>query len=149
MFGFTFRETMRGRFFLLSDPLTERKITFSLIAQAAQLRRFALDKTCYIAGHVTADGLATNQSLVGTLKLLLVQEGRLPYRFSFAGDDGRSYAFVGQKEFSLLAPIQTMTELPAAIYDENQAEIARATVHFDIQNDLGQFLRSFRPGVFL
>ncbi len=146
MIGFSFRETMRGRFFLLSDPLVERKLSFSLVAQADQLRRFLVDKTCHISGHVTAEGLATERPLVGTLKLLLLNERRLPYRFSFTGDDGKPYAFVGQKEFSPLAPIQTMTELPAYLYDGADAEIARAKVHFDVANDLGRFVRSFRPG---
>lgn len=147
MIGFSFRETMQGRFFLLSDPLVERKLTFSLVAQAQHLRRFALDKTCRITGHVTAEGLATEQPLVGTLKLLVLHERRLPYRFTFKGDNGEPLSFVGQKEFSPLAPIQTMTDLPGYLYDGADIEIARAKVHFDIANDLGHFLRSFRPGL--
>ena len=147
MIGFSFRETMRGRFFLLDAPLVEKKLSFSGVAQAKHLRRFALDRTCEIVGHITAEGIATEQPLIGTLKLLLITERRLPYRFSFSGDDGKPYTFVGQKEFSPLAPIQTMSDLPAYLYDGANVEIARVKVHFDMRNDLGRFVRSFRPGL--
>ena len=37
-----------------------------------------------------------------------------------------------------------MTVLPASLYSEQGLELARATVHFALRNDLAGFLGSFR-----
>ncbi len=145
MIGFSFRETMRGHFYWLKQPMEEKSLVFSLSARAGHLRRFLVDKTCDVDGHVDAEGLAEQAPLNGTLRLTLLDERRLPYRFTFAGKDGRTYEFRGQKDISVLDPVVTMTTLPASLYDDGGAEVARATVYFDVKRDLRSFLRSFRP----
>src|SRR5450755_1025851 len=109
--GFSFRETMSGSYWRLETPTDERAIAFTIDARAGDLRRFARDKTWRITGTVDAEGLATRQALEGTLAFRLLDERRLPYRFQFVGDDGKDYELSGQKEWSGLAPIESMTLL--------------------------------------
>jgi hypothetical protein len=146
--GFSFRETMSGSYWRLETPTDERAIAFTIDARAADLRRFARDKTWRITGTVDAEGLATRQALEGTLAFRLLDERRLPYRFQFVGDDGKDYELSGQKEWSGLAPIESMTLLPASLYDADGAELARATLRFDLRSDLGSWMKSFRIHLF-
>ena len=146
--GFSFRETMSGSYWRLDAPTDEKAIAFRIEARAADLRRFARDKTWHITGTIDAEGLATARALDGTLVFKLVDERRLPYRFRFTGDDGRPYELSGQKEYSGLAPLESLTLLPASLYDEAGEEIARATLRFDARSDLGRWLKSFRLHLF-
>src|SRR5271170_6798798 len=109
--GFSFRETMSGSYWRLETPTDERALSFTIDARARSIRRFARDKTWTITGTVDAEGLATRQPLEGTLAFRLLDERRLPYRFSFTGDDGKRYELSGQKEWSGLAPVESMTLL--------------------------------------
>jgi hypothetical protein len=146
--GFSFRETMSGSYWRLETPTDERAIAFTIDARAGDLRRFARDKTWRITGTVDAEGLATRQALEGTLAFRLLDERRLPYRFQFVGDDGKDYELSGQKEWSGLAPIESMTLLPASLYDADGAELARATLRFDLRSDLASWMKSFRIHLF-
>jgi hypothetical protein len=146
--GFSFRETMSGSYWRLDAPAEERAISFTIDARARDLRRFARDRTWHITGSVDAEGLASRRPLDGTLAFRLVDERRLPYRFDFVGDDGQRYELSGQKEWSGLAPIESMTLLPASLYDQHGDEFARATLRFDARADLGRWLKSFRLHLF-
>ena len=146
--GFSFRETMSGSYWRLETPTDERAIAFTIDARAGDLRRFARDKTWRITGTVDAEGLATKQALEGTLAFRLLDERRLPYRFQFVGDDGKDYELSGQKEWSGLAPIESMTLLPASLYGADGGELARATLRFDLRSDLASWLKSFRLHLF-
>jgi hypothetical protein len=146
--GFSFRETMSGNYWRLDAPTDERAIAFTIEARADDLRRFARDKTWRITGTIDAEGLASAREIDGTLSFKLYGERRLPYRFSFVGDDGHGYEFSGQKEYSGLSPIQSMTLLPASLYDTDGEELARAMLRFDVRSDLWRWLRSFRLHLF-
>jgi hypothetical protein len=146
--GFSFRETMSGIYWRLETPTEERAITFTIDAEARSVRRFVRDKTWSIKGTIDAEGLATARPLEGTLVFRLLDERRLPYRFSFTGDDGRSYELSGQKEWSGLAPVASMTLLPASLYGPDGVELARATLRFDLRSDLGRWMKSFRLHLF-
>jgi hypothetical protein len=146
--GFSFRETMSGSYWRLEEPTEERAIAFTIEARARDLRRFARDKTWRITGTVDAEGLASNRDLEGTLAFRLLDERRLPYRFTFVGDDGKGYELSGQKEWSGLAPLESMTLLPASLYDADGGELARATLRFDLRADLGRWVKSFRVHLF-
>jgi hypothetical protein len=146
--GFQFKETMRGSYHLLADPADERAIEFTIVSKAKDLRRFARDKTCAIEGDVQVEKLASKRPLSGTLGLLLLDERRLPYRFTFTGDDDKTYELRGQKDWTPMAPIDSMTTLPASIYDELGEEIGRATLRFDLRHDLAKFLRSWKLKLF-
>ena len=146
--GFSFRETMSGSYWRLETPTEERAIAFTIDARARDLRRFARDKTWTITGTVDAEGLASKRPLEGTLAFRLLDERRLPYRFKFTGDDGRDYELSGQKEWSGLSPIESMTLLPASLYDADGGELARATLRFDLRSDLASWMKSFRIHLF-
>lgn len=142
--GFRFRETMRGSYYRVDAPVEDRAIEIVLTVETTDLRRFARDKTWTVTGHIDAEGLATRRALDGTLEMRLFDERRLPYRCRFTGDDGAAYELRGQKELLPISPIDSLTVLPASIYDANGEEIARVVLRFDARNELRPFLRSFR-----
>jgi hypothetical protein len=146
--GFSFRETMSGSYWLLDAPTDERAITFTIEARAADVRRFLRDRIWKVTGNVDAEGLATSRPLEGTLTFKLLDERRLPYRFTFTGDDGAAYELSGQKEWSGLSPILSLTLLPATLYDAGGRELGRATLRFDWRSDFGRWLKSFRWHLF-
>jgi hypothetical protein len=143
-FGFAFRETMRGTYYLLADPTNERAMRFTVSVRAKGLRAFAREPVASIEGQVSCEGFATDKPLVGTLAFRLHDQKRLVYEFRFGGDDGKAYRFRGQKDVTPLAPIESFTTLPGSLYDESSKEIGRATVHFDLRGDWKKFVRSFR-----
>ena len=147
--GFSFRETMSGTYWRLDAPTDERAIEFRLRASTSDVARFARDKTWNVrTGTLDAEGLATSRPLEGTLAFRLLDERRLPYRLLFAGDDGARYELSGQKEWTGLAPLESMTLLPASLYDAGGQEIGRATLRFDARADLLRWLKSFRLHLF-
>lgn len=142
--GFQFKETMTGTYHLLATPLEERAITFTIGAKVDGLRRFLKDKTASIQGEVDVEGFADKRPLEGTLGLKLLDERRLPYEFTFTGNDEREYRFRGQKDFTLIAVTDSMTVLPASLYDAAGNEIGRAVLRFDMSHDLRSFLKSWK-----
>jgi hypothetical protein len=142
--GFSFRETMSGAYWRLDAPTDERAIAFTIEARAADVLRFARDKTCQVRGTIDAEELASGREVTGTLVLRLVDERRLPYRLAFRGDDGRSYELSGQKEWTGVSPVRSLTTLPATLYDDRGEEVGRAILRFDWRSNLGEWLRSFR-----
>ena len=103
MLGFQFKETMTGTYYLLASPLDERAITFTIGAKVDGLRKFVKDKLATIEGEVDVEGFADKRPLKGTLGLKLLDERRLPYEFTFTGNDDREYRFRGQKDFNAIA----------------------------------------------
>jgi hypothetical protein len=146
--GFSFQETMSGSYWLLDQPTEERAIAFTVEAYAPDVRRFAIDKTWRLRGTVDAERLASACVLEGTLLFKLLDERRLPYRLIFTGDDGRRYELSGQKEWSTLAPFESMTLLPATLYDAAGDELGRATLRFDLRADWARWMKSFRIRLF-
>jgi hypothetical protein len=144
MLGFTFNETMAGTYHRLDEPLVERAIKFSVAAKVDGIRRFLRDKTARIEGEVEVEGLAAKRPLKGTLGLMLLDQRRLPYDFTFRGDDGKDYRFHGQKDVTMIGLHDTMTTLPASLYDVDGNEIGRAVLRFDVRGDLMKFLRSWK-----
>ncbi|MDP9150125.1 MAG: hypothetical protein M3O36_09325 [Myxococcota bacterium] len=142
--GFSFCETLRGRYWRLDAPADERAICVTLNADAGDVRGFARRKSWRITGTIEAEGLATARQLSGTVGSALFEERRLPYRLAFEGDDGRHYELSGQKEWSGLAPIASITLLPASLYDERGEEIARAILRLDVRTDGVRCVRSLR-----
>jgi len=136
---------MRGSYYMLSKPEEERAMEFSIEARVDNLRRFARDLNARIRGVVTLEGLCKHANLDGTLGLKLARENRLPYDFSFTADDGKKYRLRGEKNFIVFGIIESLTTLPASLYDADDHEIGRATVRFDLRSDWKKFLFSFRP----
>ena len=145
--GFSFEETMSGSYYLLDEPLVERAISFSIGARVDGMRQFLKDRTARIEGEVYVEGLADHRPLQGTLGLKLLDERRLPYSFTFRANDGREYRLQGQKDVTMIALADTMTTLPASLYDDTGREIGRCVLRFDVRQDLTSFLRSWRPRI--
>lgn len=142
--GFAFGETLRGNYYLLAEPTEERAMSFTIRAVTDGLASFAHDPVAHIEGRLSLEGLADDVSLHGTLAFRLRSRGRLAYDFSFAGDDGRPYRFRGQKDFKPLAIVESFTTLSGSLYDEDEHEIGRSTLRFDLRSDLAKWLGSFR-----
>ncbi len=140
----SFRETLSGSYWLLDSPVDERALTLRYEARTSRLGTFVRSRTCLLAGTIDAEQLASGCELEGTLALGQIEERRLPYRFSFRGDDGRRYQLTGQKEWSGLAPVESLTLLPATLSDEHGEELARAMLRFDLRADWTHWLSSFR-----
>lgn len=142
--GFFFREAMRGSYWKIDSPAEEHAIELHGILRARDVRRFALDKTWELEGEIDLEGFATKRPVQGSVAFRLLDERRMPYRARFVADDGRTYELRGQKEWSPIAPIESISTLPASIYDVDGREIARATLRFDVRNDVGRLVKSLR-----
>jgi hypothetical protein len=142
--GFSFEETMSGSYHLLSSQLDERAISFTIRARVAGIRQFLKDRLARVEGEVHLEGFADHRPLEGTLALKLPGERRLTYDFNFRANDGESCRFHGQKDVTMIGLHDTLTTLPASIYDQAGREIARAVLRFDLRQSLATFLRSWR-----
>ena len=141
--GFTFKETMSGTCRLASAPDPKRSIVFTVTARSKRLGEFLGDRTVAIEGTIDVDGLATSRPLVGTLGIDVLLTRRIPYDFTFTGDDGAAYRFTGEKKVRVTAILETMSRLPGVLLDATGATVAEAELWFDLRGDLVTFLRSF------
>jgi len=87
--------------------------------------------------------LRQRRPLAGTLGMDVLLTQRIPYDFTFTGDDGAAYRFTGEKKVRVTALLETMSRLPAALLDEAGETVAEAELRFDLRGDLVAFLRSF------
>ena len=69
-------------------------------------------KTLDLGGTIDIDGLAHAQPITGSVLVHWGNERRIRYELAFSGDDGAGYRIIGQKDFFLLAPVKSITELP-------------------------------------
>ncbi len=145
-FGFSFRETMRGSYYLLADPTDERAMSFTIRVRADSLRSFAQSPVARIEGTVTLEGFADEVPLDGKLAFNLHDQRRLVYDFTFESQDGHPHRFRGQKDITPLALLESFTTLPGTIYEGTTKEVGRATLRFDLRSDFKKLLRSFRVG---
>jgi hypothetical protein len=137
--GFHFHETMQGTY---TRDGVERPMKFSLEARAGSWLQHLRDRKARINGTIDAEGLASDRAIDGELTIDPVIKRIIRYDFTFTGDDGRPYRFTGQKDVSILDLANSMTTLPAEIFDGDKA-IAKALVKFD-KKDLPSFLASWR-----
>jgi len=142
--GLSYRETMSGTYWRLDAPADERPIAFTIDVHARSLVDFARSRILEVTGTIDAERLARRKELKGAISFKLLSERRIPYRFSFKGDDGRGYELSGQREWSGLAPIASLTILPATLYDERGNEVGRATLRFDLRGQWASLMKSFR-----
>lgn len=142
--GFRFEERMAGRYHLLVGPTEERAIEFTLTARAPSLGRFLRRPVAEIDGEANLVGFADHQPARGTMLLDLLAGRRIGYDFEFRGNDGQTYRFKGQKDVDVTRLLETMSALPAGLFDPAGARIGEALVHFHYSTDLVRFLRSWR-----
>lgn len=149
--GFDLEERFSGSYYRLEQPFSDLGIQISLKLGVDGLRRFLRDRRVNARGTVHAEGLAENGGegavLYGTLAMRLFDEKRIPYDLSFEGDDGRTYRLRGQRDFFVHDAVDSLTILPASIYDDRGDEVARAVLRFDPKTELLATVKSFRPRV--
>jgi hypothetical protein len=150
-FGFELKEAFSGSYYRLAEPLRDHAVRVSLRLGVDGMRRFLRERKVVAEGVVYAEALAEREPdgvpLTGTLTMKLFDEKRIPYDLAFEGDDGRAYRLRGQRDFFMHDAVDSLTMLPASLYDENNAEIGRALLRFDPKTQLPALLRSFRPRV--
>ncbi len=112
-----------------------------------KMGRFLRERRARVLGTVDAEDLATDAAVEGTLSMKLLDEKRIPYDLRFTGDDGRGYRLRGQRDFFVHDAVDSLTILPASLYDDAAVEIGRAILRFDPRTELAAMVRSFRPRV--
>jgi len=142
--GASFQEWLTGNYWMLDAPIDELAIGVDLTATTPDLRGLVSHKVWQLSGTIDAERLARGQSVAGTICLRRLDEGRIPYRFAFRGDDGRPYELNGHKEWHGLSPLESLTLLSAGLYDGRGEEVARATLRFDPRADGLRWLRHIR-----
>jgi hypothetical protein len=152
--GFEVCESLSGSWYRLDDPTTDRAIRYTLKLGVAGLRRFMKERKLEARGTIFIEGLAEGEvdegrPMFGTIVWRLIDEKRVPYDLELQGDDGKHYRLRGQRDFFFHDAVDSLTILPASIYDESGAEIGRATLRFDPRTELPKSLKSIRPRLFV
>lgn len=149
--GFEMKESFSGSYYRLDEPLLNHAIRISLQLGVDGMRRFLRERKVVAEGTVFAEKLAERVPggvpLRGSLTMKLFDEKRIPYDLTFEGDDGRTYRLRGQRDFFVHDAVDSLTMLPASLYDDANVEIGRALVRFDPKTELSTLVRSFRPRV--
>jgi hypothetical protein len=147
--GFELAESMTGTFHRFDDPMKDHVLRITLRLGVDGLRQFARDRSISADGVIVAEGLAENggagRDVHGTVRWKLLDENRVPYAFTFVGDDARTYHLRGQRDFFMHNAMLSMTTMTASLYDDADTEIGRALLHFEPRMELLSLLRSFRP----
>ncbi len=142
--GFRFCEEMAGSYFVLSDGVPEHDVSLKLVGRTYGLRRLFREQRVHIEGLLDIAGFATNRPVRGSISLHSPADWRLIYEMTFAADDGRPYTFRGEKDIFWVSLLDSITTLPASVYDADGIEVGRASLRFDIRGDLINFIRSCR-----
>jgi hypothetical protein len=147
--GFELEEALSGSYYVLDAPLVDRAIRFQIRLGIDGLRAFLRDKRVGARGTLFAEGLAEGGGdgvpTTGHVTMRLFEERRVPYDLGFTTDEGRRFRLRGQRDFFMHDLVDSLTILPASLYDERGAEVGRATLRFDARRELPRTLRSLRP----
>jgi hypothetical protein len=143
MIGLRFRERLQGTYHLISSPLDERPLTGAFEGYAG-VKSILKNQVIPIRGEISLPGFADRAAFAGTLVLKLLREQRLPYAFTFVGNDGNAYRFFAQKNYSILQVADRHGMFAGSIYDAAGSELARASCRFDVVRDLYDLVRSLR-----
>ncbi|MBX3191562.1 MAG: hypothetical protein KF819_31500 [Labilithrix sp.] len=147
--GFELSEAFSGSYYLLDEPLRDHAIRLSLHVSVDGLRRFVIERKAQAEGLVFVEGIAERDPagvrVNGTVTMKLFDEKRIPYDLSFEGDDGRAWRLRGQRDFFMHDAVDSLTILPASLYDDRGVESGRAILRFDPKTELAATVRSFRP----
>jgi hypothetical protein len=138
--GFHFSETMSGTY---SRDGVERPMHFTVTARAGSLLEHLRDRKARLDGEVTMEGFASARALDGEIIIDPLIGKLIRYEFTFDGDDGERYRFVGQKDVTLKDPVGSMTTLPGQVLALDGKQIATASLKF-AKKDLPGFLSTWR-----
>ena len=147
--GFELAESMTGTYHRFEDPFLDRVVRIHLRLGVDGMRRFARERRISAEGTIVAEGLAENggagRTLSGTVTWKLLDENRVPYDLSFDGDDAKRYHLRGQRDFFFHNVALSLSTMQASLYDDQEREIGRATLHFEPRVELPALFKSFRP----
>ena len=143
--GFEFSETMAGTFELDASPGTRHPLRFDIQIHAPSAREHLKTGRANVTGVVHASPLAQAADAEGTILIRPLGQRVIRYEIGFAGDDGKHYELVGQKDIQLRHLVTSWTTLPMEILDEDHRRVATCLTRFDYRKDWWSFLRSFRP----
>ena len=150
-FGFQMKESFSGSYYRLDEPLRDHAMRISLRLGVDGMRRFLRERKVEASGTIFAEKLAERAPdgvpLYGKLTMKLFDEKRIPYDLAFEGDDGRTWRLRGQRDFFVHDAVDSLTVLPASLYDDAGVEAGRALLRFDPKTELPALVRSFRPRV--
>jgi hypothetical protein len=146
-FGFEFGEKLRGSYHLLAAPLDDRDIGIDLTISVDSIPHLVRSMSTRLRGTINAHGLATKATTEGTLTIRLRGERRLAYELRFAGDQGEPLLLSGEKDVFVIGFLDSITTLPASLYDAAGQEIGRATLKFDVAGEFVAFVRSIKVSV--
>lgn len=151
--GFELAETFSGSYYMLDAPTRDHALALSLRVDFDGIGRFIRERRADASGTLHAENLAEGaghgKPVRGSVTMRLFDQKRIPYDLSFEGDDGRTYRLKGQRDFFLHDAIDSLTILPASLYDDAGTEVGRAMLRFDPKTALMPLLRSLRPRVSL
>jgi hypothetical protein len=142
--GVLFRETFRGSYHRLDDPLTELAADVHLIVHLDEWRRLLREGVARAAGTVTLEGLVDRAALEGTVRFRLRSEKRVPYDLAFVAEDRAPYRLRARREPHPVSPLEVLTNLRFSLYDAADREIGRGLVRCDLRSDLKKTLASVR-----
>src|ERR1043165_517008 len=96
--GLLFRETFRGSFHRLDDPLPEHAVDIHLLVELAEWRQLARDGIARVEGTATLEGITGSTKVDGSVRFRLRSENRVPYDLSLVSENGTKVRFRGQRE---------------------------------------------------
>jgi hypothetical protein len=143
--GFEFQEVMSGTYTLAGHPSDQGEMRLMARARAADVVSHLRDGMVTLEGTLDMERIADDVPIAGSIEIKPLTKKIIRYEFSFTGNDGQPYRFAGQKDIRFSDFITTMTTLVGTVANGEGAEIAKATLHFDVRSDLLPFLVSWKP----
>jgi hypothetical protein len=143
--GFEFQEVMSGTYTMTGHPAEQGEMRIQARARAADLVRHLRDGMVTLEGTLDMEKIADDVPMSGSVEIRPLTKKIIRYDFSFTGNDGQPYRFAGQKDIRFSDLLTTMTTLVGTVTNGDGAEIAKATLHFDVRSDLLPFLVSWKP----
>lgn len=143
--GFELTETLAGTWRRADDLLGgDRKFTFTATLSVDRVRGLPRAPVARLQGTLFAEDLADGVPLAGTLEISLRSRPRLVYDFGFAGRDGASFRFHGQRRIDPLRPLESFAALHGRIIAPDGREFGTVAASFDLLNDLLPMALSLR-----
>ena len=145
--GFEFKEVMSGTYTRTGHPSQTGNFRIEAHARAADALKHAFDGMVELEGTLDMEKVASDVPISGSIEIKPLTKKIIRYEFAFTGDDGQPYRFSGQKDIRFSDFVTTMTTLNGAVTDASGAEVATATLRFDVKADLLPFLVSWKPAL--
>jgi hypothetical protein len=142
--GFQFAETMAGTVEWDAQPGIKHPFSFDVTAEAGSTREHLYDGKAMLRGVVHAPPLTRAAVAEGVITIRPLGRRIIRYQLRFAGDDGKTYELIGQKDIRWRAPLHSFTYLLAEILDPHHQRVGSCQTSFDLKRDWWSFLCSFR-----